>query len=154
GPIFFTTPAPSWPRIWTVSRKRNLWSVWQTPLALISTITSPAWGSPTWRDSTEKFPFPSVITARASIGRTSYPGWRNCAIDRRPPEYTDCRTCREVDRDPVRALRCPDSLLLPQSRSSRRRPADRAAGGARQVRAVRRRDPERRILRLRVRPRR
>ena len=49
GPTSTTTPAPSWPKIagnrpsGSAPERVNS-SVWHTPLALISTITSPAFG--------------------------------------------------------------------------------------------------------------
>src|SRR5262249_55465471 len=68
-----TTPAPSWPRIagnrpsGSAPERVNS-SVWQTPVALISTITSPSRGPPRWTvEISSGLPADVATAARTSM---------------------------------------------------------------------------------------
>src|SRR3954462_5291727 len=73
GPMSTTTPAPSWPRIAGNSPsgsppERVNSSVWQIPVALISTRTSPAVGPASWTFSMlSGLPASQATAARTSI---------------------------------------------------------------------------------------
>src|SRR5712671_4879369 len=78
GPISTTTPAPSWPRIagnkpsGSAPESVNS-SVWQTPVALISTSTSPSRGPSSWMvDISSGLPAATAMAARISISISSY----------------------------------------------------------------------------------
>src|SRR5580704_19616874 len=73
GPISTTTPAPSWPRIAGNNPSGSApdsvnSSVWQIPVALISTSTSPARGPSSWTVVTSSgLPGPVATAARTSM---------------------------------------------------------------------------------------
>ena len=74
GPTSTTTPAPSWPRIAGNSPSGSLpdsvnSSVWQMPVALISTSTSPAFGPSSCTVVTAS----GLPASNATAARTSMP---------------------------------------------------------------------------------
>src|SRR3982751_5066973 len=80
GPTSTTIPAPSWPKI-TGNRpsgsapERGNSSVWQTPVALISTSTSPALGpSRSTSSITSRWPAAYATAARVFMARKVAPG--------------------------------------------------------------------------------
>src|SRR5215471_10301441 len=79
-PTSTTTPAPSWPKITGNSPsgsapERVNSSVWQTPVALISTSTSPAFGpSRSTSSITSGLPAAYATAARVFMGRNVGPG--------------------------------------------------------------------------------
>src|SRR6266542_3669138 len=86
GPTSTTIPAPSWPRIAGnspsgSSPERVYSSVWQMPVALISTSTSPALGPSSVTVATSSgLPAPNATAARTSmidllVGRRRSGGW-------------------------------------------------------------------------------
>src|SRR5262249_41157251 len=77
-PVSTTTPAPSWPRIdgnnpsGSAPDKVNS-SVWHTPVALISTRTSPARGPSSWTGATSSgWPGAKATAARTSMRSVSF----------------------------------------------------------------------------------
>src|SRR5580765_6448793 len=78
GPTSSTMPAPSWPKITGNSPsgsapERVNSSVWQTPVALISTSTSPAFGpSSSTSSTTSGFPTSQATAARVFIDPNLY----------------------------------------------------------------------------------
>src|SRR5262249_53366540 len=76
GPMSTTTPAPSWPRMAGNSPsgsapERVNSSVWQMPVALISTSTSPAFGPSSVTVVTSSgLPLSNATAARTSIDRS------------------------------------------------------------------------------------
>src|SRR6266403_2708861 len=77
-PTSTTTPAPSWPRIAGNNPSGSApdsvnSSVWQTPVALISTSTSPSRGPSSWTvDISSGFPAATAMAARTSMSISSY----------------------------------------------------------------------------------
>src|SRR5258705_7983496 len=101
-PTSTTTPAPSWPRIAGNNPSGSApdsvnSSVWQTPVALISTSTSPSRGPSSWMvDISSGLPGATATAARTSI---SIPLVLNLRyVIPREPARANGRCCTAYDR--------------------------------------------------------
>src|SRR4030081_93595 len=96
-PISATTPAPSWPRIAGNSPSGSApdnvnSSVWQTPVALISTSTSPSRGPSSWTvDISSGRPAATATAARTSMSSSLFLDFRYVIPGRRTRAFRDCR---------------------------------------------------------------
>src|SRR6202158_4933585 len=96
-PISTTTPAPSWPRIAGNSPSGSApdsvnSSVWQKPVALISTSTSPSRGPSSWTvDISSGRPAATATAARTSMSSSLFLDFRYVIPGRRTRAFRDCR---------------------------------------------------------------
>src|SRR5215475_11316839 len=110
GPTSTTTPAPSWPRMAGNSPSGSApdnvnSSVWQMPVALISTSTSPALGPSSLTVVTSSgLPAANATAARTSIANSRFDSselgkLQTCQADHARSQINPQRPASEHDRD-------------------------------------------------------